>query len=106
MLFVTQQSKEILKRTRIGDMIPYQIAEKDAAVTVLTTNGLLDKIEFKISEDPCLLQQPQFARIIYELPQLSISLDVQSVKGNHQQFQGSGEGGIPFQAWRPDCILE
>eukprot|EP00978_Attheya_sp_CCMP212_P043191 scaffold277796_cov53-Attheya_sp.AAC.1 len=45
-------------------MIPYHVADEDAAVEVLATDGSLDQIEFEISGDPRLLQRPRFARML------------------------------------------
>eukprot|EP00978_Attheya_sp_CCMP212_P016705 scaffold43974_cov54-Attheya_sp.AAC.2 len=48
-------------------MIPYHVADEDAAVEVLATDGSLDQIEFEISRDPRPLQRPRFARMLRSL---------------------------------------
>jgi Holliday junction resolvase RusA-like endonuclease len=48
-------------------MIPYFVADEDAAVEVLATDGSLHQIRFEISGDPRPLERPRFARMLHRI---------------------------------------
>eukprot|EP00978_Attheya_sp_CCMP212_P005444 scaffold12214_cov33-Attheya_sp.AAC.2 len=64
----SHNNQRYTKKSRTESMIPYHVADEDAAVKVLAMDdGSLDQIEFEISGDPRPLQRPRFVRMLRSL---------------------------------------